>query len=1121
LALPKGTDSIFVFLESILIQIISSNHLLFYPLNMENTLKRAVHGFATFAMVAGSVSFAPIATADQTCVDFADVPVGNEFNVYVCDLFNEGVIGGVVQSDGSRLFEPGRFVSRGETAKMIFLSLNAAGLSMPINTTGGPHFSDVTTSNPFYSYIETLFNEGVISGYGDGNFGPNNPVKRSEFSKMTQKGYQIPIDLTGAPHFPDVPADYWAHQFVETLKNNNIISGYANGMFGPENYILRQESAKMIDRTMTIAKTTGFNSGTGARLDLQANTREIAGDCNSMVGLTTTVYDALGNVDESFSDNVTLETTLGEFATSGTSTVTKKAGTGRATFSLSSCTAGSANIMADTPAYSPITVEVRFIEGAQGPNEGKGSACVTGTGCMDLLVYNEVLSSGGDANTHTISELIPIVGGWATVEAYLYDSNGDPLDNGDIRCTLITGTGFLQVGATPPGPPALPNPTEARSIQLTFEDNGRYIGNYAVVNGQNESPAKIECSELNSSPNLTATVEAQMKYPVVKTWVADSTLTTVPVIAPVEAVGNNMQNTTALLATITDQFGDPRTLTCLQANNPMTLRAQVTSGPSDVVISSHLAGTLGVLDPVTLAATSIAEGDNLYLQGLWAATFLAGPGPGTATVEVRANDCISQPRATTTVNISEPKLDLFASSMGIGGAAGQDSWIFARFTDINGKGLPGENLTWVIENGPAGIDWAAAYVDHGNGFYSRQLTSPAVVSTSQSVKIRVTATDRVGTGNGPVDKTITLNASPSNGESVVATNMTLIPLRTTVGTNQMTPVLVILRDARQNGVDLACNNILGANVVVGNAWIDGAPPPAGLPGVMVGDGACFYSFDTQESIGNMRMQVKYQDPGPPTSTLLSQEVSFSVKDNSIAVEAVNNRLTIGDGSGVIAYPRDEVGDSVNGLNGATGGDFIVVTSDTRVVTSEDNGSNVYGELGLPGAVPNGTYATAFYLPEDIAISSFQHRTTLTSDGVAPVGAVTNPTDSVSINAAPVTVDVKAYPNGVISGDCLLLETRLAGASGVPYTIRTGVADGLTVEIASSTGANGTLTAGNAGCAAGVNRLEDVLDNADTIDRDGIFIVTYQASGIATHDTIRSYLPNAATTPEATVSVTTR
>jgi len=58
------------------------------------------------------------------------------------------------------------------------------------------------------------------------------------------------------------------------------------------------------------------------------------------------------------------------------------------------------------------------------------------------------------------------------------------------------------------------------------------------------------------------------------------------------------------------------------------------------------------------------------------------------------------------------------------------------------------------------------------------------------------------------------------------------------------------------------------------------------------------------------------------------------------------------------------------------------------------------------------------------------------------------------------------------------------------------------------------------CAPGAQRVTAVPDNG-TSTNDGLYFVTYQASAISSTDVIRAYLPNAATTPEATVTVRSR
>ena len=143
-------------------------------------------------------------------------------------------------------FLPGNNATRGQISKIIVL---ASG--MPINTTGGPHFSDVPgppNAHTFYDYIETLANAGVIIGYNDGTFRPGNNVTRGQISKMIVLGANMPINTSGGPHFSDVPGPPNAHTFydyIETLANAGVIIGYNDGTFRPGNNVTRGQLSKM------------------------------------------------------------------------------------------------------------------------------------------------------------------------------------------------------------------------------------------------------------------------------------------------------------------------------------------------------------------------------------------------------------------------------------------------------------------------------------------------------------------------------------------------------------------------------------------------------------------------------------------------------------------------------------------------------------------------------------------------------------------------------------------------------------------------------------------------------------------------------------------------------------
>jgi hypothetical protein len=179
----------------------------------------------------------PIPTATLCTLSFSDVHPGDYFYEAVIYLACHGAISGY--SDGT--FRPYNNTTRAQLCKIIVL---AEG--WPIDTSGGPHFSDVPPANPFYDYIETAYNHEIISGYSDGTFRWGNNVTRAQLSKIVVLAQQWPIDTYGGPHFSDVPPTDPFYGYIETAYNHNIISGYADGTFKPGNSATRGQIAKIV-----------------------------------------------------------------------------------------------------------------------------------------------------------------------------------------------------------------------------------------------------------------------------------------------------------------------------------------------------------------------------------------------------------------------------------------------------------------------------------------------------------------------------------------------------------------------------------------------------------------------------------------------------------------------------------------------------------------------------------------------------------------------------------------------------------------------------------------------------------------------------------------------------------
>jgi len=103
-------------------------------------------------------------------------------------------------------------------------------------------FSDVNSNYWAYSSIQSLSDENIISGYDDDTFRPNEPVTRAEFATMIVKA----LNKTGyspikTVNFTDLPESHWAYENIKKAYSLNLISGYPDGSFKPGDFITKTQ----------------------------------------------------------------------------------------------------------------------------------------------------------------------------------------------------------------------------------------------------------------------------------------------------------------------------------------------------------------------------------------------------------------------------------------------------------------------------------------------------------------------------------------------------------------------------------------------------------------------------------------------------------------------------------------------------------------------------------------------------------------------------------------------------------------------------------------------------------------------------------------------------------------
>jgi hypothetical protein len=127
----------------------------------------------------------------------------------------------------------------------------ALGEGWPLYAPQQPSFTDSGPGDWHYSYIEAAVARGVVAGYPDGTFRPNNPVTRGQLCKMIVLGREWPPSYPLTPSFSDVPRGSTFYGYIEAARERLVVSGYADGTFRPGNSATRGQLAKMLHTALT------------------------------------------------------------------------------------------------------------------------------------------------------------------------------------------------------------------------------------------------------------------------------------------------------------------------------------------------------------------------------------------------------------------------------------------------------------------------------------------------------------------------------------------------------------------------------------------------------------------------------------------------------------------------------------------------------------------------------------------------------------------------------------------------------------------------------------------------------------------------------------------------------
>ncbi|MEA5507136.1 fasciclin domain-containing protein [Halotia wernerae UHCC 0503] len=104
--------------------------------------------------------------------------------------------------------------------------------------TSAPNFYDVSADYWAYPFIQALAQRNIIAGFPDNSFKPNQSVSRAEFAAMIQKAFNQPsVRQLSSGGFSDVPSNYWATSAIRKAYETGFMAGYPGNVFLPNQQI--------------------------------------------------------------------------------------------------------------------------------------------------------------------------------------------------------------------------------------------------------------------------------------------------------------------------------------------------------------------------------------------------------------------------------------------------------------------------------------------------------------------------------------------------------------------------------------------------------------------------------------------------------------------------------------------------------------------------------------------------------------------------------------------------------------------------------------------------------------------------------------------------------------------
>ncbi|WP_072337222.1 S8 family serine peptidase [Paenibacillus sp. UNCCL117] len=150
----------------------------------------------------------------------------------------------IIEGYDNYTFQPDRPITRAEAAAVL-------SRAFELDKQRSLAFTDLPASHWAYAYIAKAAQAGIIDGYPDRSFAPDQPVTRMEMTAMLARSMNKTGKLRGQLPFTDIDESYWGAGLLKQMKAEGLIGGYEDGSFRPDQQATRAEFVRLLAEALS------------------------------------------------------------------------------------------------------------------------------------------------------------------------------------------------------------------------------------------------------------------------------------------------------------------------------------------------------------------------------------------------------------------------------------------------------------------------------------------------------------------------------------------------------------------------------------------------------------------------------------------------------------------------------------------------------------------------------------------------------------------------------------------------------------------------------------------------------------------------------------------------------